>query len=705
MSESSFHIDKMDCPVEEQLIRKRLGRETAVESMEFNLMARRLTVHHSFGSDAPIVKALTEIGMEPSNAVGEGDDEHGHKSSRLQLVALAAAGACALTAEGISLATGVERSPLVIVLAALAVLFAGPPVLKKGWIALKTLTLNINFLMTIATLGALAIGEYPEAAMVIFLFGVAEMIEAYALDRARKAIQTLVEIAPVEASVKLAGGSWKVTPVAEIPIEATVRVRPGERIALDGEVLLGESSVNQAPITGESMPVAKRPGDQLFAGTINEEGVLEFRVTGSRGNTTLDRIIKTVQEAQGKRAQTQRFVDTFARVYTPIVVMLAILVATVPFAFGQPFLAWLYKALVLLVIACPCALVISTPVTVVSGLAAAARRGLLIKGGAYLEEGRNLKAIAVDKTGTLTEGRPEVTDRIPVNGFDIDESIQIAASLDHLSQHPVAEAIVRAGTGSFAEVTDFRSISGRGVTGRVQGTFFLVGNHRLAHDSGICNPGIEEQLFKLEAEGKTAVVLGDDKQVHAIFGVADTLRESSVEAIGELHDLGVRTIMLTGDNATTAKSIADHAGIDDIRAELLPKDKLTAIEGLLKEFGYVGMLGDGVNDAPALARASIGFAMGAAGTDTAIETADVAIMDDDLRQLPDFIRLSRKTSAILTQNITFAIGIKVVFFGLAMFGIATLWMAVIADVGASLLVTANGLRMLREGPRKLGSVP
>ena len=686
-----FIIDKMDCAVEEQLIRNRLGRETEIDSMDFDLMNRKLTVSHSFESDQPIRKVLKEIGMEPSTG---GDEEAQPRSKRAEHIMLGLAGICAFAAEAVSLATSKERSIPIIALAILAIILAGPPVLKKGWFALKSFTLNINFLMSIATVGALAIGAYPEAAMVIFLFGVAEMIEAYALDRARKAIQTLVEIAPQEATVQQTDGSWTVQEVGSIAMDAVIRVKPGERIALDGVVVSGQSTVNQAPITGESMPVTKAAGDALYAGTINEEGVLEFKVTGNRGNTTLDHIIKTVQEAQGKRAPTQRFVDSFAKIYTPVIVVLAVLVATVPLAFGQPFMPWLYKALVMLVIACPCALVISTPVTVVSGLAAAARRGILIKGGAYLEDGRRLKAIAVDKTGTLAAGNPEVTDIVPRDGCDEEKALLLSASLDSLSQHPVAQAIVKAFKGKVLNVSDFQSVSGRGVSGSIDGQAYIIGNHRFAHESGICKPEVEAELSKLEADGKTTVVFGNKDQVLAIFGVADTLRETSIEAIRSLHDLGIRTIMLTGDNSATAKAIAGRAGVDDVQADLLPEDKLAGIEKLLKEHGSVGMLGDGVNDAPALARASIGFAMGAAGTDTAIETADVALMDDDLRKLPEFVTLSRKTSSILIQNISVAIGFKVVFFVLALFGIATLWMAVIADVGASLLVVGNGLRML-----------
>jgi len=460
------------------------------------------------------------------------------------------------------------------------------------------------------------------------------------------------------------GGEWVEVEAGSVALGQRVRVKPGERIPLDGEVVLGQSAVNQAPITGESIPVDKVVGDQLFAGTINEQGVLEFTVTGKRGNTTLDRIIKTVQEAQGTRAPTQRFVDNFARYYTTGIVIFAFLVAIVPLAFGQPFMPWLYKALVMLVIACPCALVISTPVTVVSGLAAAAKQGILIKGGVHLESGRNLRMIALDKTGTLTHGKPVVTDVIAMHDCDREKALQLAASLDHLSGHPVAKAIEDQWKGELLEVIGFESITGRGVAGTIEGVSYMVGNHRLIEERGACCDHVHSELDRLQAEGKTTVVLANAKEALAIFGVADTLRSESVDAIQELHKLGVKVAMLTGDNASTAKAIGSQAGIDDVQAELLPEDKLKVIEQLLESHGSVGMVGDGVNDAPALARATVGFAMGAAGTDTALETADVALMKDDLRKLPAYIRLSKKTAAILTQNIALAIGIKVVFFAL-----------------------------------------
>jgi len=697
VKKSKFRIDAMDCPTEEGIIRNRLRKIAEIQRIEFDLMNRVLTVVHEFPDETPIVKALTEVGMKPAVDCEVGCEPNLVKSSQIVNVLLGIALALAIASELVAWTTGQEKSWPVIGLAALAMILGGKETFTKGVIAIKTFTLNINFLMCLAVVGAIIIGSWPEAAMVTVLFAIAERIESYSLDRARNAVRALMELAPERAWVQDKTGQWSEVDASLIQLGQRVRVKPGERIPLDGEVVLGQSAVNQAPITGESIPVDKVVGDQLFAGTINEQGVLEFTVTGKRGNTTLDRIIKTVQEAQGTRAPTQRFVDNFAKYYTPGVVIFAILVATVPLAFGQPFWPWLYKALVMLVIACPCALVISTPVTVVSGLAAAARQGILIKGGVHLESGRNLKMIALDKTGTLTHGKPVVTDVIAMHNYDRDQALQIAASLDHLSGHPVAKAIEDQWKGEIKEVTGFESITGRGVAGTIDGVSYMIGNHRLIEERGACCEHVHSELDRLQAEGKTTVVLANAKEALAIFGVADTLRSESVQAIQELHLLGVKVAMLTGDNVSTAKAIGAQAGIDDVQADLLPEDKLKVVEKLLEDHQSVGMVGDGVNDAPALARATVGFAMGAAGTDTALETADVALMKDDLRKLPAYIKLSKNTAAILTQNISIAIGIKVVFFVLALTGHATLWMAVFADMGGSLLVVGNGLRILRAG--------
>jgi len=589
---------------------------------------------------------------------------------------------------------------VVVALALMAIFTGGLPTYKKGWIALKNRNLNINALMSIAVTGAMVIAHWPEAAMVMFLFALAEVIEAKSLDRARNAIRGLMNLAPETATVHEKDGSWTEMRANAVPLRAVVRVRPGERIALDGVVTSGRSTVNQAPITGESLPVDKAKGDSVFAGTINEAGSFEYRVTAEANHSTLARIIHAVESAQGSRAPTQRFVDQFARIYTPGVFAIALLVGIVPpLAFGGAWMDWVYKALVLLVIACPCALVISTPVTIVSGLAAAARKGILIKGGVYLEEGRKLVALALDKTGTITHGKPAQTDFIALSG-DADRTRSLTASLAARSDHPVSQAVARAATEAglaLREVTDLAAIPGRGVRGSIDGHVYQLGNHRLIEELGLCSAEIETKLFALERQGKSVVLLANQTEVLAIFAVADTVRDTSRQAIADLHSLGVKTLMLTGDNAHTAEAIAREVGIDETRGNLLPEEKLKAIERLLTDgnAGKVGMVGDGINDAPALARADIGFAMGAAGTDTAIETADVALMDDDLRKIPAFVRLSGATAAVLTQNIVLALGIKAVFLVLTFTGQATMWMAVFADMGASLLVVGNGLRLLR----------
>ena len=712
MKQSTFVIANMDCPTEEALIRKRLGAVPGIEELAFNLMERRLTVGHRLPDDGPILGALGEIGMragpqQPAACTSCASDRAAEAPAvpaRTRLL-MAVSGTAALAAEALAWSGADETSLPVIGLALLSIATGGLGTLKKGWIALKTFTLNMNFLMSVAMIGAVAIGEWPEAAVVIFLFALAELIETLSLERARNAVRGLMAMAPETATVRLENGAWVERPAAQIQIGQTLRVKPGERIPLDGVVTAGASAVNQAPITGESMPVEKAAGDAVFAGTVNERGAFEFRVTANKGGTTLDRIIHTVQEAQGQRAPTQRFVDQFARYYTPAVVAFAVLVALMPpLFFGAAFLDWFYKALVMLVIACPCALVISTPVTVVSGLAAAARHGILVKGGVHLENGRRIKAVALDKTGTLTHGRPVLTDVVRLNARPADELLQLAASVDAHSEHPVAAAIVAAWQEPgrpLLDVNAFEALAGRGAKGTVAGQLYYVGNHRLVEELAVCGPHVEEVLQRLEREGKTAVVLVTEREPLCVFGVADTVRGHSAEAIRDLHALGVVSVMLTGDNRTTARAIADQVGIDDARGDLLPEDKLAAIDELIARHGEVGMVGDGINDAPALARASIGFAMGAAGTDTAIETADVALMDDDLRKLPRFIELSRRTSHVLWQNISLALGIKAVFFALALAGQATLWMAVFADMGASLLVVGNGLRLLRAGRKNV----
>ncbi|MDB5992428.1 MAG: Heavy metal translocating P-type ATPase [Herbaspirillum sp.] len=709
VTQATFIIDNMDCPTEEALIRNKLSPMDGVSHLDFNLMQRKLTVTHAPDQADAIQKTLVAIGMHAIPAVaaaGPGQAAHASPQNlRKKWWLLGLGASAAALAEIITWTTGSDKSWAVIALALFAIAISGTSTYRKGWIALKNFNLNINALMTIAVTGAVLIGQWPEAAMVMVLFTLAEMIEALSLDRAHHAIRGLMALTPDKANVLQSDGSWEQIDAATTQIGMTLRVAPGERIPLDGELTKGQSAVNQAPITGESMPVSKSIGDKLFAGTINETGSFEYRVTAAQTDSTLSRIIRAVEDAQGSRAPTQRFVDSFAKIYTPIVFLLALGVAIVPpLAFGLPWMLWIYKALVLLVIACPCALVLSTPVTVVSGLAAAAKAGILIKGGLYLEEGRKLKSLALDKTGTITQGKPVLTNLVAIYG-ELAVGLKLAATLASRSDHPVSRAINRRWKSqpeaeTLGEVTDFTAIIGCGVKGRIGNQWYYLGNHRLIEELGICNADTEAALNKLEAEGKTAVILSSATAPLIVIGVADTVRETSRQAIIELHELGIRTIMLTGDNELTAQAIAKGVGIDDARGNLLPEDKLAVITDELSKYGKVGMVGDGINDAPALAKSSIGFAMGAAGTDTALETADVALMDDDLRKITQFIRLSIKAGAVLKQNIVIALSIKAVFLVLALMGGATLWMAVFADMGASLIVVFNGLRLLQASRKK-----
>lgn len=696
-----YRIDKMDCPTEERLIRNKLEGMPGVVQLDFNLLNRELTVYHRLDQPREIAAALERLDMAPKLLEANAPVSVLPPAlSPRQKGLLAVAGVAAVAAEIIAWSTGRETSWMVMALAAVSIVSAGLPTLKKGWIALKNLTLNIYFLMSIAVAGAVALGKWPEAAMVVFLFAVAEAIEALSLERARNAIKALTAIAPETAEVK-AGEAWEAKPVAEVAVGSRIRVRAGARVPLDARVAFGRAALNQAPITGESLPVDKQAGDLLYAGSIVADGVVEATVTASAGDSTLARIALAIQSAQSQRAPTQRFVDQFARYYTPAVVVFAITVAILgPLLTGGDWSSWLYEALVMLVIACPCALVVSTPVTVVSGLAAAARHGILVKGGAFLEGGRLLKAVALDKTGTLTLGKPALTDAIPLGDMPIAQALRIAASLDDHSTHPVAQALVAGWReqqpgAAVLPVDDFGVLQGRGVTGSIAGQVWHLGNHHLVEEIGGCSAALEARLAVLENAGKTAIVLCDAAGPVAVFGVADTLRPESAQAVASLKSLHVEPVMLTGDNPATARAIAGQLGIADARGNLLPQDKQAAVAELLGRYGSVGMVGDGVNDAPALARATIGFAMGAAGTAAALETADVAIMDDDPRKIADFIGLSRRTAMILKQNIALALGIKAVFFVLALSGVATLWMAVFADTGASLLVVFNGMRLLR----------
>jgi Zn2+/Cd2+-exporting ATPase len=650
-------------------------------------------------------------------------------------------------------AASLARLPqtLAAALLAAAIVSGGVFIFRKAWSSLRyNRELDINVLMSLAVVGAVLIGEWAEAAVVVFLFSLGEALEGYTMDRTRNAIRSLMALAPAEATVlrpcldcaghlgqPLPGGGvygggpcpWcepheLTVPVEELAVGERLLVRPGERIPMDGVVLAGRSAVNQAPITGESLPVDKESGSEVFAGTINGSGVLEIRVTRLAADNTLSRLIYLVEEAQAQKAPAQRWIDRFARVYTPAVVAVAAAVVLLPpLLFGQPLLdtadqtGWLYRGLTLLVIACPCALVISTPVSIVSAISAAARRGVLIKGGVHLEALAGVRVMAFDKTGTLTLGRPALTlvSSVECTNGDAeaaescaacDDLLALAAAVERRSEHPLAAAVVQAAearslNGRYAAAEDVEALAGQGVRGQVNGQHIGVSSHRrihelnLGHDDAFC-----AQVQQVEAAGQTTMLLHDEQGIRGYLAVADQVRPGSAAAVAGLKAAGIeRVVMLTGDNALTARAIAAQIGIDDVRANLLPGDKVHAVEALLAEHGAVAMVGDGVNDAPALARATVGIAMGGAGSDQALETADVALMGDDLAGLPFVVRLSRQTRRVIMQNVAFSLGVKAVFLALALAGAATLWMAVFADMGASLLVILNGMRLLRAGDK------
>ena len=578
-----------------------------------------------------------------------------------------------------------------------AALVAGYRIIAKGIQSLARRRLDMNFLMIIAAAGAFAIGHGEEGASILLLFSIAEFLEDYAGNRARESVGALIKLAPETATV-IRDGNEKIVHAHEVTVDELVVVKPGDKVPVDGVVVSGTSSVNQAPITGESVLVTKTSGHQVFAGTINEEGYLEVRATKRSDETILSKIVQLVDEAQRKKSPTEAFIDRFARYYTPTVIGLAVLVVAIPpLLLGLPFNEWFYKGLVLLVVSCPCAMAISTPVSMVSGLTSAAKNGVLIKGGSHIEEMQNLKAMVFDKTGTLTEGKPEVVDIISMNGVSEQEVLQIAASLESLSSHPVADAIVtRAAEQNIVlmQVSEFKSMAGKGLIGTVDGRTFSIGNRNFFAGTILDAP---EEVERLEDEGKTVVLVGVDSRIIGVLGLTDKIRDMAVGTIKALREKRIRTVMLTGDNERAAQAIANKIAIDECYANLLPEDKVAQIEALLKEYELVAMVGDGVNDAPALAKAHVGIAMGAIGSDVAIETADIALMRDDLSKINYLIDLSKKTMGIVKQNISASILIKASFAVLTFPGIITLWLAVgVGDMGLSLAVILNALRIGRK---------
>ncbi len=697
VQKSVLLVKGMDCADEKIPIEKRLKKEPGISDIRFNLLAQKLIVRHRIPQQA-VIGILAGLGFE---AVPEKDAEKAVRISFLQrqrqTVLTATSGVFLLAGGLLNFFWGWSAAAVFLLVA--AILSGGYPFARKGWREARNLELGMNFLMTAAVAGAAAIGEWSEAAMVVFLFSLAQLLESSSMERARNSISSLMRLAPDTARMK-SGGEFHAVPVEQVRAGQVIFVKPGDRIPLDGMVEAGFSTVNEAPITGESLPREKTAGAEVFAGSINQQGTLEVRVSRPAEDSTLARIIRLVEEAQARRAPTQQFVEKFARYYTPAVVALAVLLAAVPPLFtGAAFSVWFYRSLVLLVISCPCALVISTPVTIVSGLAGAARKGILIKGGVFLEGFNEIRALALDKTGTLTPGRPRVQSVVPLNSHSETDLLRIAAALESGSEHPVGQAIVEhaAALGIRPPAAeDFSAVAGKGVQGTIAGRSYLLGNHRLFEENGRCRAEIHPRLECFEKQRYTAVLLGDERGVIGLIALADALRENGRSHMEALKKAGVaHTVMLTGDNALTAAAIAAEAGIEEFRAELLPQDKLTVVQELKSRYGKIAMAGDGINDAPALAAADIGIAMGAAGTDTALETADIALMNDDLGMLAHLKRLSRKVAGIIRQNIFIALFLKIAFILLAIPGLATLWMAVFADMGASLIVIFNGMRALK----------
>ena len=712
-----YRVLGLDCSEEVAILRREVGGKPGIIDLEFDVINGRMSVE--FDPDAisapEIAAAVNGTGMKASpwelrHAPAEGPfwERHG------RLVMTSASGGLLLAAfithwvlhgslldafAGVHPGEHVLPRPVVLLYLG-AVVCGAWYVFPKALQAARRLRPDMNFLMIVAVIGAILIGELFEAATVSFLFALSLLLEHWSVERARNAIGALLDLTPPTARYFCGGhGGYHEKPVAEVPLGAIVQVRPGEKIPLDGEIVKGTSSINQAPITGESMPVFKQPGDEVYAGTINQDGVLEFRTTRAANDTTLARIIHMVESAQSRRARSQQWVDRFSIYYTPSMIGLAIVTTLLlPLLTAASWSEGIYRGLVILVIACPCALVISTPVSIVSALTASARNGVLIKGGLYLEAAGRLRVLAMDKTGTLTQGQPEVQVMVPLNGHTEAELLARAAALEATSEHPLARAILRRAREAGLEVVPaehFQALPGKGGEGSIDGRIFWIGSHRLMHEKGQETPEIHARAEQLEDAGHTVIALGNDRHVCGLISIADRLRANVPEILAKVRQAGVgQVVMLTGDNEGTARAIAAEAGVDEYRCELLPEDKVEAIGRLVREHQHVAMVGDGVNDAPAMAAATFGIAMGAMGTDAALETADVALMADDLGKLPWLIRHSHRTLRNIQQNIGFALGLKLLFIILTMFGLATLWMAIAADTGVTLLVVFNSLRLL-----------
>ncbi len=704
----TFRIAGMDCADEVVILKRALGPLVGGEDrLGFDVLAGRMTVPIDVDAGAVVAAvALTGMTAEPWST-DPGGRAATERSRRLLATGLSGA--------ALALAWGIQSlgprgavagtpeaapTPVAIALYLLAIVAGGWFVFPKAWTSVRALRPDMNLLMTIAVLGAIGIGEWLEGGTVAFLFALSLALEAWSVGRARRAVEALLRLAPQTVRVRSADGSEREMPAIEATVGTRFLVRPGERLALDGKIVNGSSDVDQASITGESMPVEKAVGDDVFAGTINGSGALEIESTKPPGDTTLARILRRVEDARSRRAPSEQWVERFARVYTPAVFVLAVAVGlALPALFDLPAREALYRALSLLVIACPCALVVSTPVAIVASLAAAARNGVLLKGGLAVEEPARLTTVAMDKTGTLTEGRPSVVEVVPLADHDERGLLERIAALEASSEHPLARAIrgyAEARGVTALPMTDFRSLPGRGAQGLIDGRLFWLGSHRLLEERGQETAELHQRIEAMSAAGQTIVVVGNQEHVCGIVALTDAVRPEAAALVAQLKAVGLRhVVMLTGDHGPTARAVGAAVGIEEIRSDLLPEGKVEAIGELVALYGRVAMVGDGVNDAPALARSTLGIAMGVGGSDAAIETADVALMSDDLSKLPWLIRHSKRTLGIIRQNVVFALGVKVIFIGLALAGSTSLWLAILADTGATLLVVANALRLLR----------
>lgn len=723
MHKASYHVTGLDCIEEVKALRKTVGTLDGVSDLEFNLLKGTFQVHFENDplSDATIIQAIKSAGFE---GIPIDSEKAAHSKTTLEssfwprrgrLVLCASSGVLsllgffvhAISHNGIVHALAGNEAgqnhhfPIIsIILFVSATLAGGCYILPKALLAIRRLQPDMNLLMTIAAIGAMAIGEWFEAATVTFLFSLSLLLESWSVGRARKAVEELLNLSPATARCRnQENDTIAEKPIEEVLLGTTFLVRPGERFPLDGVITEGGTTVNQAPLTGESIPVSKEKGDEVYAGTINETGSIEVVSTRLATDSRLAHIIHLVEEAQSRRAPSEQWVETFARYYTPLMMIASILVAVIPpLVLGGHWSEWFYQALVLLVIACPCALVISTPVSIVAALTSAARAGVLIKGGAFLEAAASIKVIAFDKTGTITQGHPEVQSIVALNQHTERELLERAAALESHSDHPLAKAIIRRAAEegiSIPTATDYSIIKGKGAEAVVFGRLFWLGNHRLMHEKGTESSSAHEAADAMEDAGHSVVAIGTDNHICGVISVADSIRPEATKTLQMVKEAGIqKTVLLTGDNQGTADAVGKEVGIDEVFAELLPEDKMNAVEDLVRRYGSTAMVGDGVNDAPALAAATLGIAMGGIGTDAAIETADIALMSDDITRIPWLIGHAKRTLRVVRQNIAFALCVKALFMALALAQLATLWLAIAADMGASLIVIFNALRLL-----------